>query len=853
MKIFKSDELNLLFRVYVQEGRCLLSASVMGFFALTGEKGPSLLPALEMWPVAAEALGEEVLDLGLPKKRGEFLVYGQAFASKPVKSLLVKIVVGPKTKELTVTGDRFWQTAGLSASEPAPFSKMKICFANAYGRPDFPRNPLGKGRVRDENGRRPLPNIQDTRSLVASPDDEPPPAGLTAYQLTWPQRTRFLPKISADYLLEDWPYFPRGTDLEYFNTAPEDQRLDGFFQGEEKIEIHNMHPEKPVLRSVLPSVRPRLFIHRIEDGSGFEEISLHLETVFLFPDRERGIVLYRGLTTCRYEDYEDIGHCLAEVEKSADTPGSLEHYREKFMILLNPDQKPPPEEKKPEPEPPVAETPPEAQTAPEPPPPKEKTPEELEHEALLQKLEDYKAQALENIRKAGHDPDEFLKKLILVEEEETPLGPLDLEKKLAELKQHAEVMLAKLGMTREEMAKMVEGLERKPPTPKQALETMRAAGMNNPKIEEALLELDKVYQAQEAEKAREEIESAPKGPSAGKVHEDTGIPKGPRDGAEALAWHSGGKSLAGQDLSGFDCSGMDFSGADFNHALLEGTNFSQADLRGAIFTGAVLLKTNFSSANLEKAHLNEVTAAEATFTAARLGEANLSAGDFAKADFTEADLTKALAAEASFESAGMERVKAVELSAPRALFETADMAGADFSRADLTAALLLNVNINGANLSGIKASGLRLNGASGEKANFKDAALSASRVDEKTNLSGALFDRADLSAARWAGACLAGASMIEAVLDRADFSRADLSSARLARASARETEFTKAKFNGADLSKINLLKGSLRMADLVKADLSAANLYGVDFYKAKLGDTKTSRANLKNTLLKLKP
>ena len=686
MKIFKSDELNLLFRTCIKEGRCLLSASVMGLFSLSGETKPSLLPAGEMWSVAAEVLGEEPLDLGLAKKRGEYLVYGAAYSPRPAKLVQVRIRVGPKIKDLTVSGERFWKPGGMSTSEPVPFTRMEIGWPNTYGGSDFPRNPSGKGRRTNEDGLLPLPNVQNPACPAASPDYAPPPAGLTAYGLMWPQRSRYLGKIGSEYLVRDWPYFPLGTDDEYFNAAPEDQRLDGFFEGNESIEIQNMHPEKMLIQANLPSVRPRLFIKQIRDGEKFfKEIDLKLETVFLFPDRERGIVLYRGLTTTADDDYEDVTHCLAEVEAGSEAPLSLEYYFEKFLILLNPDLAPKEDEEEIQEEEeeveaketavsPLAEE----KDLPNEPPSAEKKPEDLELDAQLEKLEAIKDEAFEKIRAAGHDPEELMKKLMPPEKEGalSAIDEIELDRCLAELEKQTDALLKNIGITREEALKLAKPPGRPSPTPRQVLDMMRAEGVINPELESGLLELEKIQQEEEAEEAERKkqtgrerlVEDVPEEPAGS---------TGPVDAAEALAWHQEGKSLAGYDLTGFDFSGMKLAGADFSRAVLEKAIFKQAALVGADFTRAVAIEADFTEADLKASCLADVTAEKAAFIEVDLREAILESGDFTKADFTGANLTLVKASNAVFEEAIMTGIVAHELKGANAAFDSARLTDAD--------------------------------------------------------------------------------------------------------------------------------------------------------------------------------
>ncbi len=265
MKILAPGEMNFAYKAFFQEERPFLSLAASACFSLLAD-APRLLHMQAMWPAIEAALGkDELFDFGMPKPRGEFLVYGSACAPSPVTAQEVRVRVGNSIKSLHVFGNRYW-TAGGAPSHPEPFTSMRIQHEHAFGGPDVPENPVGKGSSPDASGRQPLPNIQDPANLVGAPGDRPCPVGLTAWPMTWPQRMRHMGTVDESYLVESWPAFPRSTRPEYFNVAPEDQRIQGFFQGDEVVKFLNMHPTTPRIISSLPGVRARLFIHRNDAG-----------------------------------------------------------------------------------------------------------------------------------------------------------------------------------------------------------------------------------------------------------------------------------------------------------------------------------------------------------------------------------------------------------------------------------------------------------------------------------------------------------------------------------------------------------------------------------------------------------
>ena len=340
MKIYKQKEHSLILKPFGIGQRLYMAVNILVFFDL--ENPDSLLGEQELWSLIPAQLGDQaVLDMGMPKPRGEVLVTGSCFAPRDTvrEASQVSLRIGPVRKKLAVFGDRFWEQKagrGKLISGPRPFSEVPLTYANAFGGPGFDANPLGKGigPVSGPDGRpvHPLPNIEYPGRLIGSPADRPPPAGFGPLELTWPQRTKKQGTYDDKWLKQRWPYFPEDMDFEFFNTAPEDQFLEGFFNGDEQIELVNMHPEKQVIGSRLPGARMRCFVTRLksldpsEKEEVFEEVSTRIDTVWLFPTIMRAVVMYRG--TCRILDDEfgDVKRILVATEKAGDRPCSKQEY-----------------------------------------------------------------------------------------------------------------------------------------------------------------------------------------------------------------------------------------------------------------------------------------------------------------------------------------------------------------------------------------------------------------------------------------------------------------------------------------------------------------------------------------------
>jgi uncharacterized protein YjbI with pentapeptide repeats len=850
VKIIKPDNLALLFKSFVWGEKCYLSLGACAFFHLDTKLPNRLMLDQDMWPIIQDALGKgEVFDFAHPKVRGEFLVYGSCFASRPVPALEAAVRIGSLTKRLAVFGNRWWQAGGIPGA-PESFQRIPITYDYAYGGPAYPPNPLGKGHEADATGRQPLPNIQDPARLMGSPKETPPVAGLAAYPLTWPQRTRHLGKFDGDWLAESWPHFPADTNLEYFNTAPENQRLEGFFKGDEAIEILHMHPRQERLVSALPALRARLFVRQSEGGKEvFKEVPARAETVWLFPDRECGIVLYRGAVAVGDEEYEDIIHVLAAWESLGEPARAVAEYQAALAERLAPPS--PPEEPAPLP-------PPEEPAVPVPPPAADTGAVNPALAGMAAEAAALMATATTEMKKFGIDPEAAMKKFMPLLTESEPATLDDLMTMATRLQEETKATLARFGLDEKAAQKLLEPKPAAPsPSPEEIIGNLRKAGIANPEIETQVKAAHKM--GEEAMAALKELEKV-KEQAAGdfeKVAAAAATPAPPPRAAaltvaEVLARRQRGESLRGLDLTGLDFTGCDLAGADFTGAVMTKTIFRKANLKGTVFRDAVLTESDFTEAVMEGAVLAGANATQGTFARAVLVSADLSRGDFTGADFREGSAQGAVLSGAVFEKAIFMGFKGEKAKAVQAVFAGADLTEANFNYADLTGGDLSNTNLSFAAFGKAKADGLRLYGAKGEATVFGDCSLTESRADKDTAFENIRLSRANLTGANWEGARLSRAQMVETVLDGADFSRCDLSGAVTFRVSAKGTNFMKANFHEANLTGINLFKGSLRKARLTRTDLQFSNLYGVDLYKAKLGKTNLTDTNIKNTLLTLK-
>ncbi len=142
--------------------------------------------------------------------------------------------------------------------------------------------------------------------MVRSAADRPDPAGAFPIAPTWPARRAVSGTYDEAWQRTRWPYFPEDFDWGYFNAAPRDQQIEGYWRGDEEIELTGLHPAEPLIRCRLPGVRPRVFLHHSGADAGLREVALNLDTITLDIDTLRVHVVWRGLAEIARETLEGI-------------------------------------------------------------------------------------------------------------------------------------------------------------------------------------------------------------------------------------------------------------------------------------------------------------------------------------------------------------------------------------------------------------------------------------------------------------------------------------------------------------------------------------------------------------------
>ncbi len=893
MKILKPDSVDVLFRLFKPDASGRLSLGMLKVFPLAVKEAERSEPLPAVWPLVKLALGKEPLDAGLPKARGEFLVYGSAYKPAALTSqpLLVEASVGEVSKRLAVFGDRqFNVMTGISA--PKPFSRMPITPENAFGGEGFADNPLGKGfceipadPATGAAASWPVPNIETPERLLVQRGDSALPAGFWALAPDAPARASLLGRFDQHWEKNRWPHLPLDTAPDFFQVAPVDQRLSGYWRGDEKIVLRNLHPHSALLESALPGLRARCFVHRSggEAANNFSEAAAHAETVWLFPEHDCGLILFRALAPVSDEDGDDVAHVFIELESLSGQPLPQAHYWQLFQEkigLAKPAKVEPVAEAAAFQVAPLAVAPPAA-------PAVDVSLDALANSPAIAEIEKMTAEVDTQVKalmaQHGLTPADLEKYIANPGTSPAPMPLAEIEKSIAEVDAQMQQLMARHGIApadldrymtpaasgsageAEEVGRLIAEAE------KQVHELIGSSGLNVPEMKAALASHPGLAAAIDdfltmgAKGASVDMAAlmaqvaalAPKlamPPPAAEPAPVEPVEAAPvrLDRQGVMARHAAGQSMAACDLSTIDLSQLDLRGADFSGALLSGASFAGSRVGGAKFTDALLQKADFSAAELDGASLVGASADGAKFVGSRMQKIDASKADFSGGDFSGADLSGATLAGTVFAGSRMAGLQAKACVADKASFEDCDLSGAVFGESRCNGARFNGADLQQANFAGASAEKAEFFGVNAANSSFAGAHLGASRANASSQFPDANFCGASLQMANWGGVALNRAVLSEAQLDKADLSRAQLDQASLLRASAKETRFDKASLDGADLSGINLFNGSLRLAKLGSARLQMANLYGVNFYGTLPTATCVLGSNIDKTLLRMK-
>lgn len=690
-------------------------------------------------------------DLEPLKPQGECMVIGSFHApgGRPVPSSKVAFQIGPVRKQLAVFGDRVWHLG--RASEPNPVAKLALTWEHAFGGPGFPDNPVGRGIAAielDEQPRVMLPNLEDPAALVASREHRPRPAGFGPIPRTWPARTRLAGTYGPAWQRARYPYFPEDIDWRFFNAAPPDQQIRGYFRGDEEIVLRHLHAEHALLETRLPGWRAHAFV--VAQGSDrLHDVGLALDTITV--DSDEGVVhcVWRGVTEVAREDLSDLRHLFVTHEELGDRVG-LAGFAARYRGKLELD---------------AAE---ESAAEPEPIPP---TPTVMQRAEVLAAMVDPEAPGA----KWAH-----LDQAMTIRGDEGSGLMRAIQDALA--------------------ARQREGALK--PVFDDALGFAKSDSVERQLSAEELLELEMQLALgdlleEEEDPAREELRQL--------VAAGESLAGRDLSGADLS-----GFDLNGTDLRGAILTRANLSGTRFEGAKLDGAVLREAELSLASFDGCSLREADLTSARAHRVRMHDCDLELATIAVSFLREGRFSSCRFVRADLRESDLGLADFRGCTLDDADLSAATLEEASFRESSLVDAWLEGgvkARRLRLDGCNAALLRASEEGdfeeASFKKTTLDGARFGDAKLRQANFSLAKLS--RADfSRAFLAEAVLMGCDLRMARFDGATLVKASLLKANLMQARFEGANLRHADLRGTNLFQAELYKAKLEDARLDLADL-------------------------------------------------
>ncbi|MFC3226886.1 DUF2169 domain-containing protein [Marinibaculum pumilum] len=897
MKVYKPLRLGYLSRVVMHAGQARLAVALLSYFPFDAPRRIGL--EQDMWQEIMPVLGQQVLDPCDPKPRAEVLVHGafHAAGGQAVPSGHVRLQLGEAIdKRLRVSGHREWLRSPVGrvhASAPVPLASLPLDWRHAFGGHDCSDNPDGIGHWGRANadGRRPLPCLEYPDEPMALPDDHIRPAAMAPRPLTLPARQKLAGTYDARWFRHHHPGYPADIDPDFFLAAPPDQVLPGYFAGREAFRLEGMHPDRPVQSGHLPGLRARCFVERKPAGTaapGFDEVPLHADTLFLFPEIGRGILAHHGSVAVEGLDALDIGYLIAGFEWQEDAPRPPTHWHQALerrrdpaggaMALLATDDICPLGWDEPTLE--AARTirplvPRENQGVPP---------------RLVRLFDKGRAKAAATMAAAGLAP---LK-------EEPPAGP---PKEPPELKEIMAACEALKGLTlnsqadadafnaqMQAIAEKVERLARG-----ETFETLRAARQvagrfgydfddllarsqaeaeTDPddvaaRIMRTLHQGDGMLPPDRAGELAAALPPDLQGEMAGHLREAAGgIAAMKRDGAHLLppparlpASRQAAKArvLAAALSSGQPPADPAMAGLDLSGRRLDGMNLAGVDFTGSDFTGASLIGTNLEGAGLAHADLSRANLSGASLKGANLDKARMDATLFNGADLSGLILTGVAGERLSFDGGTLTDTRFVDARMPGASFAGASLSGTMFDRCEMPTADFRKAKLAGATFAACRLPGAHFDGAAGKGllmlnciapgARFNGCSIVQFAVGGTTNLDGASFLGCTMPSCNLSMASLRGAMIADSLLTGGNFMQSDLTGADLSGSHLRNAVMMRANLTDARLEGTDAMRANLLHARFDGAKLQGANLYGANLMKAAFRKTDLGTANLAKTQL----
>lgn len=851
----------------------------------------------------AERFADQPFDRGLKKMHGTFAVQGSAYALTAAQQagMAIRVSVGSLSKTLHVHPPRQWRKGllGWSPVVCGELTRVPVDLQHAYGAADSPDNPQGIGYTLtpDKAEGLALPQIESERVPLRAPGEAAPVASFLPLLPQSRERHVFMGRCDQAWTRQHAPFLPLDTDSRWFDEVVQDQVQAGYWTGAEAWSVAGMHPQHVEIRGRLPGLRPRLFVERepldslaaksaIALVQRVEEPRLELDTLWLFPDVERVLLLYRAHIQVRDIDGDDLLALSVGCERAAEPVKSREQWiAELWSHPVDSES----ETHSPEPAPALEQPKEQAQWG-----------IKLESEFSAYSVEHDKHLALAEQAEKLADPamltqateamtrnlmaylpklqmslatvnNVFSTRLQPVAAVSPPLaddilafvdandfeakiealaGPNRVENLIADseaaLHRQVEDLAALLDKPVAGLLSEIEasGLSADESVAKAQIDTL----FSDTHLDEAVAELEaslQQYVEQTANelgipaaqllaqvKARDALAQGVEATEAPPAHQ------GQTDDLPAPTPHEWTRELLAASLKdkwpldeqrfvALDLAGMNLNDASMRHCVFERCQLSGVSMVGADLSASHFIDCDLASSDLRASRFDDALFERCTMQGVRAG----------KASFKEAYGLECRLEGADFEGVEGQQTQWVECSFLNARLQTSDWSGSRWLSCDLSGVSLVNATgrrtqfqsclLDTANLARSDFQGASWSGVQGANVDLSDVSLSQWRLDQDCQLPSARFDGADLGGASLQHATLTQSSFRGACLAGAFISHCDMSGSTGYRVDARGADFTASDLSGISWVSANLLEANLRKVNLAGADLRGANLHGV--------------------------
>ncbi len=274
---------------------------------LPKQKGPVLVDEYHGEPGQSSIRVENSIAPYKPATDIHLDATAHAPAGKPVPVFKASVQLGTISKQLVVTGERYWQHKlldGWRISDPAPCSQVPIRYELAYGGSSTqgdeinscPDNFIGTGHVKkkrlDKSKPIPAPRIMSARQPVVELGKACKPQGLGPMAPAWRSRLQHAGTFDVAWEKTRWPELPKDFKFDFYNSAHPDLIYPGFVKGNEAVRLVNLSPV-PEMNFTLPGYTLAL-LARYETGTMLP-LPVHLDTIQIEPEKMQAHLTWRGI------------------------------------------------------------------------------------------------------------------------------------------------------------------------------------------------------------------------------------------------------------------------------------------------------------------------------------------------------------------------------------------------------------------------------------------------------------------------------------------------------------------------------------------------------------------------------